>query len=50
MTRQARLVYKPAPSLAVNLTYRYDRRDSNRARLEFDDTLAAANITFKFQL
>jgi opacity protein-like surface antigen len=50
MTQQARLVYKPAPSLAVNLTYRYDRRDSNRASLEFDDTLAAANITFKFQL
>jgi exopolysaccharide biosynthesis operon protein EpsL len=50
MTRQARLVYKPLQSLAVNLTYRYDRRDSNRARLEFDDTLATANVTFKFQL
>jgi len=50
LSRQARLVYKPARSLAVNLTYRYDRRDSNRARLEYDDTLATANVIFKFQL
>jgi opacity protein-like surface antigen len=50
ITQQARLVYKPTPSLAVNLAYRYDRRDSNRASLEFDDTLATANITFKCQL
>jgi exopolysaccharide biosynthesis operon protein EpsL len=50
ITQQVRLVYKPVQSLAVNLAYRYDRRDSNRALLEFDDTLATANVTFKFQL
>jgi hypothetical protein len=50
MTRQVRLVYKPMQSIAVNLTYSYNRRDSNRTRLEFDDTLATANITFKCQL
>jgi Putative beta-barrel porin 2 len=48
--QQARLVYKPIPPLEVNLTYNYDRRDSNRAQLDFDDTLATASLIYKFRL
>ena len=48
-TEQARLTYNPAPCLTATLTYQYARRDSNRAILEFDDNVATANVTFKFQ-
>jgi Putative beta-barrel porin 2 len=50
LTQQARLTYNPAPFFTATLTYQYARRDSNRAVLEFDDTMATANVTFKFQL
>jgi hypothetical protein len=49
-TEQARLTYNPAPFLTATLTYQYARRDSNRAVLAFDDDIATATVTWKFQL
>ena len=48
ISEQARVAYKPIPTLAVELTYRFDRRDSNRAEFNFDDMLAAVGVTYKF--
>jgi hypothetical protein len=49
-TQEARLTYNPMPFLTATLTYQYARRDSSRAALEFDDSVLAANVTFKCQL
>jgi hypothetical protein len=48
-TEQARLVYTPTDSLAFNLTYRYDKHDSNQPRYQYNDTLATASVTYKIR-
>jgi hypothetical protein len=46
---QGGLIYAPMDSLIFNLTGRYDKRDSNQARFQFDDTLATASVTYKIR-
>ena len=48
-TEQASLVYTPMDSLAFNLTYRYDRHDSNQLRYQYNDMLATAGVTYKIR-
>jgi hypothetical protein len=46
---QGGLIYAPKDTLLFNLTTRYNKRDSNQARFQFDDTLATASVTFKIK-
>ena len=46
---QGGLIYAPKDSLIFNLTGRYDKRDSNQARFQFNDTLATASVTYKLR-
>jgi opacity protein-like surface antigen len=46
---KAGLIYAPKDTLLFNLTCRYDKRDSNQAEFQFNDTLAAASVTFKIR-
>ncbi len=48
LSQQARILYEPLRHLDIDLTYRFDRRESNRAEFGFDDMLATAGVTFKF--
>ena len=45
---QARLVYTPIESLRLELSYRADRRDSNRDRFEYEAQVAAAAVRWTF--
>lgn len=45
---QARLQYTPTSALTLNLSYRYQKRDSNESAFEFGDRLAEVDATFKF--
>jgi hypothetical protein len=45
----AALMYTPTDSLVFNLTCRYDKRDSNQARFQYNDTLATASVTYKIR-
>lgn len=46
---KAGLLYAPKDTLLFNLTYRYDKRDTNQAQFQFNDTVATANVTFKIR-
>jgi hypothetical protein len=46
---QGGLIYAPKNSLIFNLTGRYDKRESNQARFQFDETLATASVTYKIR-
>ncbi|HEY2675424.1 MAG TPA: outer membrane beta-barrel protein [Steroidobacteraceae bacterium] len=46
---QAGLIYAPKEFLIFNLTGRYDKRDSNQAQFQFNDTLATASVTYKIR-
>jgi Putative beta-barrel porin 2 len=46
---QGALIYAPKDSLIFNLTCRYDKRDSNQAKFQFNDTLATASVTYKIR-
>jgi opacity protein-like surface antigen len=46
---QGGLIYAPRDSLIFNLTCRYDKRDSNQAQFQFNDTLATASVTYKIR-
>jgi hypothetical protein len=46
---QGGLIYAPKDSLIFNVTCRYDKRDSNQARFQFNDTLATASVTYKIR-
>jgi opacity protein-like surface antigen len=43
------LIYAPKDSLLFNLTCRYNKRDSNQAQFQFNDTLATASVTYKIR-
>jgi hypothetical protein len=45
---QAALNYTPRDWLTVVVSYRYERRDSNRPQFPYDDRLASANMTIKY--
>jgi opacity protein-like surface antigen len=45
-TEQARLVYAPTDYLTFKLTCSYDQRESNQPRYQYNDTLAAASLTY----
>ena len=47
-TAQASIEYLPTRHLICDLSYAYQRRDSNQAGLQFDDDLAAATIKLRF--
>ncbi|HEY2781536.1 MAG TPA: outer membrane beta-barrel protein [Steroidobacteraceae bacterium] len=46
---QGGLIYAPKESLIFNLTCRYDKRDSNQPKFQFNDTLATASVTYKIR-
>jgi hypothetical protein len=46
---QGGLIYAPKDTLLFNLTCRYDKRDSNQAKFQFNDTLATASVTYKIR-
>jgi Putative beta-barrel porin 2 len=46
---QGGLIYAPKDSLIFNLTCRYDKRGSNQASFQFNDTLATASVTYKIR-
>jgi hypothetical protein len=46
---QAGLIYAPKDSLIFKFTCRYDKRDSNQAQFQFNDTLATASVTYKIR-
>ncbi|HEY2464411.1 MAG TPA: outer membrane beta-barrel protein [Steroidobacteraceae bacterium] len=46
---QGGLIYAPKDTLLFNLTARYDKRDSNQAQFQFNDTLATASVTYKIR-
>jgi hypothetical protein len=46
---QGGLIYAPEDSLIFNLTCRYDKRDSNQAKFQFNDMLATASVTYKIR-
>jgi Putative beta-barrel porin 2 len=46
---QGALIYAPKDSLIFNLTCRYDKRDSNQAKFQFNDTLATASVSYKIR-
>jgi hypothetical protein len=46
---QGGLIYAPKDALIFNLTCRYDKRDSNQAKFQFNDTLATASVTYKIR-
>ncbi len=46
---QGRLIYAPLDSLSFKFSCRYDKRDSNLQRLQFNDTLAAVSVTYKIR-
>jgi hypothetical protein len=43
------LIYAPKDTLLFNLTARYDKRNSNQAIFQYDDTRATASVTYKFR-
>ena len=43
------LIYAPKDSLIFNLTCRYDKRASDQAKFQFNDTLATASVTYKIR-
>jgi hypothetical protein len=43
------LIYAPKDTLLFNLTCRYDKRNTNQAIFQFNDTLATASVTYKFR-
>jgi hypothetical protein len=43
------LIYAPKDSLLFNLTCRYNKRSSNQAFFQFNDTLATASVTYKIK-
>ncbi len=45
---QAALDYAPRDWVTLVLSYRYERRDSNRPQFPYDDRLASANLTIKY--
>jgi opacity protein-like surface antigen len=46
---QGGLIYAPMDSLIFNLTCRYDKRASDQAKFQFNDTLATASVTYKIR-
>jgi hypothetical protein len=46
---QGGVIYALTDSLLFNLTCRYDKRDSNQAQFQFNDTLATASVTYKIR-
>jgi opacity protein-like surface antigen len=46
---QGGLIYAPKDTLLFNLTCRYDKRDSNQSKFQFNDTLATASVTYKIR-
>jgi hypothetical protein len=46
---QGGLIYAPKDSLIFNLTCRYDKRASDQAQFQFNDTLATASVTYKIR-
>jgi hypothetical protein len=45
---RAALNYAPRDWITVVVSYRYERRDSNRPQFPYDDRLASANLTIKY--
>jgi Putative beta-barrel porin 2 len=43
------VIYAPKDTLLFNLTCRYDKRSSNQAFFQFNDTLATASVTYKIK-
>jgi hypothetical protein len=43
---QARLVYSPTAYLNFKLAFRYDKRDSNQALFQYNDSVATASVTY----
>jgi|HubBroStandDraft_6_1064221.scaffolds.fasta_scaffold151431_2 hypothetical protein len=46
---QGGLIYAPKDSLIFNVTCRYDKRSSDQAQFQFNDTLATASVTYKIR-
>jgi len=46
---QGGLIYAPKDTLLFNLTGRYDKRNSNQALFQYNDTLATASVTYKIR-
>jgi Putative beta-barrel porin 2 len=46
---QGGLIYSPRDTLLFNLTARYDKRNSNQAFYQFNDSRATASITYKIK-
>ena len=46
---QGGLLYAPKDFLIFNLTARYDKRSSDQAQFQFNDTLATASVTYKIR-
>jgi hypothetical protein len=46
---QGGLIYAPKDSLIFNVTCRYDKRDSDQSRFQFNDTLATVSVTYKIR-
>jgi hypothetical protein len=43
------LIYAPKDTLLFNLTCRYDKRNSNQAQFQYNETLATASVTYKIR-
>lgn len=43
---QVALIYTPVPLIAIDVKYRYERRDSNQSLLDYRDKIMAVGLTF----
>ncbi len=45
-TEQARMAYSPTSSLTFKLTFNYERRESNQAQFQFNDTVSMLSVIY----
>jgi Putative beta-barrel porin 2 len=46
---QIDISYLPVRMIVLGVSYRYEKRDSNQARLQYDDKIASASVTVQFE-
>jgi hypothetical protein len=48
ISEQTSIVYTPRRPLSINVSYRYEQRNSNQPQYRYHDNLVTAGLTYKF--